>query len=246
MWGPLVLAGDLGPQVERGRGAPSSSPPDVPVLVARERPVAEWIKPVPDRPGTFRTESVGRNADVELVPFYRLHRRTYAAYWDLYTPAEYESYLAGLAAEAERLRELETRTIAFVRPGNREDDERFNLQHENTSVARVDGRTGRGGRGWFSYELPVGPDVPWELVVTYNADQRRERRFEIFLDGERICEQVVPRDTRPTFFDGGCGLPRDLVAANRRMAVRFQAAEGSQIAAVFGIRLVRQPLIGSR
>jgi len=27
---------------------------------------------------------------VDFVPFYRLHRRTYGVYWDLYTPAEWE------------------------------------------------------------------------------------------------------------------------------------------------------------
>jgi len=245
MWGPLVLAGDLGPQVERRRGAPSPAAPAVPVLVARERPVSEWVTPVPDRPGVFRTDGVGRDADVELVPFYRLHRRTYAAYWDVHTPAEYESYRAGLAAEAERLRELETRTIAFVRPGVREDDERFNLQQENTSVARVDGRTGRGGRGWFSYELPVGA-APAALVVTYHRDQRREHTFRLLVAGERVGEETVPRDTRPAFFDVAYPVPAGLVAGQPSAIVRVEAAEGSDIAPVFGIRLVRQPLIGSR
>ncbi len=246
MWGPLVLAGDLGPAVERGRGTPPPARPDVPVLVAAERPVAEWLESVPDRPGTFRTEGVGREADVELVPFYRLHRRTYAAYWDLYTPAEFEAHTAALATESERLRELEARTVAFVRPGSRDDDQQFNQQGENTSVARVEGRTGRGGRGWFSYDLPIGADPPTTLRVMYHADQRRERRFEILLNGERIGEQTVPRDTRPEFFDVEYGLPRELVAANGRVTVRFQAVDGSDIAPVFAIRLVRQPPVGGR
>jgi hypothetical protein len=43
MWGPLVLAGDLGPE-QRRRGAGRSN--DVPVLVAAEMPIANWLKPV--------------------------------------------------------------------------------------------------------------------------------------------------------------------------------------------------------
>jgi len=84
MWGPLVLAGDLGPERRRenDRGA-GYTQPRVPVFVAAERPVAEWLKPVPDKPGHFRTDGVGRERDVDFVPFYRLHRRTYAVYWDL-------------------------------------------------------------------------------------------------------------------------------------------------------------------
>jgi len=95
LWGPLVLAGDLGPETERGRerGA-RAKPPKVPVFVAAERPVAEWLKPVSEKSGQFRTDGVGRERDVDFVPFYRLHRRTYGVYWDLYTPAEWEKKAA--------------------------------------------------------------------------------------------------------------------------------------------------------
>ncbi|MBI4328086.1 MAG: glycoside hydrolase family 127 protein, partial [Chloroflexi bacterium] len=80
LWGPLVLAGDLGPERERGRGRGSRFQPldSVPVFVAAERPVTDWLKPVPDQAGRFRSEGVGREKEVEFVPFYRLHRRTYA------------------------------------------------------------------------------------------------------------------------------------------------------------------------
>jgi len=91
LWGPMVLAGDLGPETERGRGRGArAEPPKVPVFVAAERPVTEWLKPVPEKSGQFRTDGVGRERDVDFVPFYRLHRRTYGVYWDLYTPAEWE------------------------------------------------------------------------------------------------------------------------------------------------------------
>ncbi len=97
LWGPLVLAGDQGPEHARSAGHPSTT-----VFVAAERPVAEWLKPVLGSPGRFRTDGVGRStatntvgagsnnvSDVDFLPFYRLHRRTYAAYWDLYTPHEW-------------------------------------------------------------------------------------------------------------------------------------------------------------
>jgi DUF1680 family protein len=91
MWGPLVLAGDLGPERRRSQSRDSSDElPKAPVLVAAERPVADWLKPVPDKPGHFRTDGVGRERDVDFVPFYRLHRRTYAVYWDLFTEFEWK------------------------------------------------------------------------------------------------------------------------------------------------------------
>ncbi len=86
MWGPLALAGDLGPEPARGRGARGASPAarePVPVMVAANEPVTTWLIPVPGEPGRFRSDGVGQTADVEFVPFYRLHRRSYGAYWDL-------------------------------------------------------------------------------------------------------------------------------------------------------------------
>jgi len=98
LWGPLVLAGDLGPEIQRrGRGGRAEQP-TVPVFVAAERPVTEWLKPVSGKSGQFRTDGVGRESDVDFTPFYRLHRRTYGAYWDLLTPAEWEKRAAEITA----------------------------------------------------------------------------------------------------------------------------------------------------
>jgi len=45
--------------------------------------MTDWLKSVTGRPGTFRTEGVGLDQDVEFTPFYRLHRRRYGIYWDI-------------------------------------------------------------------------------------------------------------------------------------------------------------------
>src|SRR5208337_697552 len=58
LWGPLVLAGDLGPEPDEGRRRPSRNDA-APVFVSADRPTADWLKPVPEKPGCFRTEGVG-------------------------------------------------------------------------------------------------------------------------------------------------------------------------------------------
>jgi DUF1680 family protein len=91
MWGPLVLAGDLGPEEKKRKEDKTSDLSEkTPVFIAAEKPVEEWLKPVPDKPGHFRSDGVGRERDVDFVPFYRLHRRTYAIYWDLFTESEWK------------------------------------------------------------------------------------------------------------------------------------------------------------
>ncbi len=110
-----------------GGGDGQSSFDDVPVFLGAERPVADWLKPVPDKPGAFRTEGVGKDRDVDFVPFYRLHRRTYAVYWDLFTLQEWDKRAAEIAAERERQRKLEAATVGFCPTGR--DAGRARRQH---------------------------------------------------------------------------------------------------------------------
>lgn len=86
MWGPLVLAGDMGPEQPRRRRRDeeaTTEEPETPKLVVGDRPVTDWLVPVAGKPGTFRTKDVVLDQDVEFVPFYRLHRRRYGIYWDI-------------------------------------------------------------------------------------------------------------------------------------------------------------------
>jgi DUF1680 family protein len=235
MWGPLVLAGDLGPEDD----FPAWKPGAVPVLVVADRPVAEWLKPVPGKPGEFRSDGVGRDRDVDFIPFYRLHRRTYEVYWDLFTAPEWEKKAAEYAAERERERKLELATVGFVQPGDRQSEREFNQQGEQTRPDRVLGRPCRRGRRWFSFDLPVDPARPVALVVTYYSDEWRKRTFEILVDGERVGEQVVEKGGPPRFFDVEYAVPGALVRDKKSVTVRFQSTDGSEIAAVFGIRTIR-------
>jgi hypothetical protein len=248
LWGPLVLAGDLGPEPPRSGRALNEDgsalveerrPATAPALIAAERPIGDWLKPVAGKPGLFRTAGVAKDRDVELSPFYRLHRRTYAAHWDLFTPGEYETRLAELAAERERLRSLEAATIAFVQPGDAAREKAFNQQGEETTIIRADNRAGRRGTKWFSYDVPVEPSAANVLVVTYQMDNRRVRTFDLFVDGQRLASQTLDANGESRFFDVEYPLSPALVAAKPRVSVRFEATNGNEIGAVFGIRTIR-------
>jgi hypothetical protein len=242
MWGPLVLAGDLGPERRGGAGE------QVPSFVTAEKPLAEWLQPVRDNLGVFRTSGVGRTPDdqakeVEFVPFYRLHRRTYGVYWDLYTPVDWTRKLEELAAEKAKLQKLEAATVAYVQPGDPEREKTFNQQGEETTPDRNLGRTGRRARKWFSFDLPLNSSGPLSLVVTYSTEERARRSFDIMVDGQRVGEGVIERypPGSPTgkFFDVNYKIPTDLVKDKKKLTIKFQASGGNETAAVFGIRIVR-------
>jgi hypothetical protein len=246
MWGPLVMAGDLGPEPVRSStrngagGRAPAQPVDMPAFVSVSREPAEWLKPIAGKPGTFRSDGVGKDRDLELSPFYRLHHRTYAAYFDIYTPAEWTKKSAEIATERERVRQLEAATVAFLQPGEMQPERDFNQQGENTSVARVGQRTGRTGRGWFSFDMPVDVEKGNVLVVTYHTDSRRPRTFDVLLDGQPLAQERFEVSSDSRFVDREYPLPAAAIQGKQKVTVRFQATNGNDIAAVFGLRVVRR------
>jgi len=87
----------------------------------------------------------------------------------------------------------------------------------------------------------VEPDHPMILVVTYYSGERGrgEASFNILVDGERIGHQEVTRSSPPRFFDVEYPINANSVKGKKKVTVRFQATEGSYIASVFGIRMIR-------
>ena len=250
MWGPLVLAGDLGPERQRNEdGEDVAPPPPVPVLVAAERPIDSWLVPVSGSPGRFRTagvarapEATDRTVDVELVPFYQLPKRTYALYWDLFTPGEWDAERARYAAEAERLRKLEGATIAYIEPGEAVFEGKYGYQSgENTDPYRVEGRPARTSRTWFSYTVPVDPAKDMALLLTFSSAERRytPADFEIQVDGVTVASPRLERSDPPRFYDVTFPIPPDAVRGKTRVMLRFEAKPNSRVPAIFAVRLVR-------
>jgi DUF1680 family protein len=240
MWGPLVLAGDLGPEI-RGRQAAAAAP-DVPVFVAPEQPVSNWLRPVAGKPGTFRTTGVGLKQEIDFVPFYELPRRRYAIYWDMYTPAEWAKKEADYRALEEKQKKLEAATVGFAQPGQMQAERDANQQGEASSPVRVENRFGRTATSWFSFDLPVDPAHPLTLIVTYSNENRGPSACDVLVDGKKVGEQTGPRRSPEQvirFFDVEYQVPADLVAGKKKVTVRFEAHNGRSTPSVFGIRIVR-------
>ena len=156
----------------------------------------EWLRPVADKPGSFLgvgRDPDGRQREVDFVPFYRLHRRAYALYWDLYTPEGWGKKTEELAAEQTKQRQLEVATVGFLQPGDAQKEKDFSQKGEETTPDRLMGRTARRGKKWFSYDLPVDAAHPIALVVTFHSEERGKRTFEILVDGQRVGEQTIER-----------------------------------------------------
>jgi len=207
MWGPLVLAGDLGPEQRRRGGSEGRDAQErPPVFVAAEIPVAEWLKAVPDKPGRFRTDGVGRESDVEFVPFYRLHRRAYAVYCDLLTESEWQQQSAERTAEEERLAKLESAVnLASVADPSCSyvsgDTSLAALSDENEPRSSRDrpgrayGNWPRRGTQWVQYDW--SKPISTNMIAVYWWDDNRGVRLPkacrlLYWDGERFAPVTNP------------------------------------------------------
>jgi hypothetical protein len=221
----------------------------VPLLVAAERPVSEWVLPGA-RQGDFQIKQVARPitqpeqvVDVSLTPFYRTHERTYSVYFDVVTPTEFDARVAALSAERERVRRMEAATVAYVRPGDQQTEPNFGYKSDpaDRQVTRTNGRPSRAGTGWFSYDLAVNPTSPTAIVVTYFNEIGLPPvlgNFEVDVDGASVGK-FEPNRTATGFFDARYDVPANLVQGKSKITVRFQANGNGRIVPVFGVRVVR-------
>ena len=91
LWGPVVLAGEMGTEgLERvnfhGRSYTASRTLPVerfPVFVGTTNDVVAKIKPVAGRRMEFRSDGLASPAEVTLAPFYQVHQQRYSVYWHL-------------------------------------------------------------------------------------------------------------------------------------------------------------------
>jgi hypothetical protein len=243
MWGPLVLAGDLGPEARRGDGDEEKPrAPAAPPIVVRQEPLEQWLKPEPGKPGWFKTTGAGLPQDIEFAPFYELPRREYAVYWDVFTPEEWDKRSAEYKAEQEKQQKLQAATIAFAQPGEMQSERDFNEQGDDSIPLLWRNHHGRTGKGWFSFDMPVENSRPIVLWVTYGGEGRRKSTFDILINGKKIGDYAaLPRSPEQDarFVDVNYAIPAELIGENRKITVRFQATDGNEIRGVFGVRTVR-------
>jgi DUF1680 family protein len=242
MWGPLVLAGDLGAAAQ---GRPTAPLPSAPVLVAADQPLANWLKPVEGKPGTFRTTGVGLKEEIDFVPFYQVPRRRYAVYWDMYTPTDWSNRQTEILAREAKQKKLEAATVGFAQPGQMQGERDANQQGENSNPVRVENHFGRNATKWFSFDLPVESGRPLTLVVTYSNDNLPQSACDVVVDGKKLGEQTGARrspEQEVKFFDIEYPLPADLIAGKKKVTVRFEARNDRSTPSVFGLRIVRSDM----
>lgn len=233
LYGPLVLAADLGP---------AKNPlPRTPVLIADGRNPSAWLERMPGKGIAFRTKGVGRPSDMTFRPFYTLHENRYATYFDEFTQAQWDKTEAEYRAEEARQRDLEARTVDFMTIGQMQPERDHNLKSERNDVRPSNGRTFRTPLvgGWFEFTMKVDPEKPNELVMSYWGNDRIRPDFTILLDGKELVKDHLEGKPLNKFYDVNYPLPSGATSGKKAVTIRIQANPGKSGPSVVGARVVR-------
>ena len=131
-----------------------------------------------------------------------------------------------------------------MQPGDTQSERDSNYQSEpaDRAAGRTAGRGSRAGAGWFSFDLPVDATAPMAVIVTYFNEVGLPAPlgdFDVLVDGTKIGH-YEPNETASGFYLAQVRRAgRASSSGKRKVTVRFEAAAGSRIVPVCGVRMVR-------
>jgi hypothetical protein len=249
LYGPIVLAGDLGREglTEALRYGPNAPPVQrlppvvIPAFIGEVKDALGRIKPdaVAGGPLNFQTVGLGRPQDVRLIPLFKASDQRYTVYWKVLSPAEWDQRTDEIAAKELRRKELETRTLDAVDINDEQSETGHGFKGENTIRGYFEGKRTRLARnGWFSYELRVFPDKPVTLFCSYAGAFGRPSTFDILVNGEKLATQKV-EPSSGELLDYEYKLPESLTRGKQHVTVRFQSLPDAATGSLVDLRIIQ-------
>jgi hypothetical protein len=234
MYGPLVLAGDLGPEDDPN----ASDPMYVPVFMAEDRDPNTWTNLVDGKINTFVTRELGRPRDVEFKPFYKTHERRYSVYFDLFDSVQWEVYQEAYKAQQEQLKKMEQMTIDFFQLGEMQPERNHNFESEKTWVEEFKHKKYREADrgGWFSFEMDVNAKQAMEMAFEYWGGFPGSKTFDIFVNDSIIATENISNVKPGEFFYKYYALPNNLTINDGKIKVKLIPHEGHRAGPLFSVR----------
>lgn len=231
LYGPLVLAAKLGPE--------NGPRPRVPVLVADAKEIGSWLHQT--RPLEFRTQGTGRPDELSFVPFYKIDHERYGVYFDLFTEPQWQEAEQEYRAEEARQRDLEARTVDFMRVGEMQPERDHQLKSERNDVRDANGRSFRTAMtgGFMEATLKACGIKNNELVISYWGNERLKPEFDILVDGVKIATETLAGRKANVFYDVTYPIPASVTAGKSSVVVRIQPTAQHWSGSLCGLRVVR-------
>lgn len=246
LYGPMVLAGDLGTEGmdEVKHYGPYSAQmgrlltPPIPSLVARSR--EDVIRRVARGPVPlqFTTHGLGHPHDVTLVPLNRIVDQRFTIYWNFYTPARWKARRTDVSELEARRENFVRRTIDEVDVADKSSESTHDQQSEKSEQSWYEGKQTRVARGWFSYTLSVLPDRPAALVCAYPGRQNYPSEFDILVNGRKIATQKLDEYNADRRLDVEYPIPPELTRGKSQVTVKLEARPDDTAGALIELRTI--------
>lgn len=244
MYGPVVLAADLGKErldgqfADDSRGGHVASGPqlplqNMPVVVGEEKDLLANLKRVSPEKLEFRLSGVypSRYDGMILKPFYKTHECRYMIYWELVSGDELKHRQAELAKqEAERVR-LENITADMVACGEQQPESDHFIEMENSVIGSEQGTLWRETKGWFSYKMKSNGKPVNAVMINSFPDEVRSA--EIHVNGVKIGE-INGRDSIHVL-----KLPKELLK-NSEWKVKIMCSKSDVTPKFRSVRLISE------
>lgn len=233
LFGPMVLAGDLGSATQRWDGL-------APVLVgddlARGDAFARSIVPTAEA-AVFRTQGLVHPTDLTLRPFAFQHDNNTAVYFRRFTESQWQEEQITFKTEETRLRELDAQSTDVIRLGDADAERDHSLESKFSYPVVYRGRAGRDARsgGFFECTMKARPG-PLTLQATYWGEER-DRRFKILVDGTIVAGEQLSGAGSNYFIERNYSIPLALTDEKAVLRIRFEPEAGFSAGPVFGLRL---------
>jgi DUF1680 family protein len=238
MYGPLVLAGDLGKEDDPN----AYNPMFVPVIMTCDSDPLKWMKQENGLVNTFVTNGVGNPHDIAFKPFYEIYDRRYSVYFDLFSPERWKESQVEYQTELLKKKKLEEQTIDFFQPGEMQPERDHNFQMDKGWIEYLRDRKGRTADrgGVFSFEMKVSANVPNTLWVEYWGGYTGSKTFDILIDGQYIATENISEKKPGCFIEAEYPIPEKLTTGKNYIRVAFNPHEGHRAGPVFGVRTIKQ------
>ncbi len=182
-------------------------------------------------------------AEIRLEPFARIHDSRYIMYWMTLTEEKSRRYLDSLSVVEKERMELQGRTVDFVAPGEQQPEADHKMEQAGSGTGNYLDEFWRNARngGYFSYSLATNSETNLILMVRYWGAERGERKFEIYVDDEKlISEDNTGRWNQERFVEASYEIPAAMVKGKSYIRVKFRALPGASTSQVYYVRLVRK------
>lgn len=203
------------------------------------------LLPIAGKPLTFVANGmkITNHSAVVFEPFYQIHDARYQMYWLALNSSQYQGRVDSIAAVEKEILALQKRTVDFVSPGEQQPEADHLMQQKNSNNGNTFDQFWRSARneGFFSYQLTTKNQQQLTLAVRYLASESGNRKFDIFIDDEKLTAvDHTQHSPQQKFEIESYTIPDSMLNGKSTIRIKFQAHAGKTAGPIYDLRLLSQ------